>query len=97
LRAIGDAAARVAAGRAGSAELDHIERWTAQIGGRGACHHPDGAVQLMASALDVFGDEFRHHARTGPCSITGSRIEAAQDGRAPPGRLDPLRRLRPVR
>jgi hypothetical protein len=31
----------------------------------------------MASALNVFGDEFIHHARTGRCSITGSRIEAA--------------------
>ena len=31
----------------------------------------------MASALDVFGDEFRIHARTGWCSVTGSRIEAA--------------------
>lgn len=77
LRALGDATARVATGRAGADELGHIERWTSQIGGRGACHHPDGAVQLMASALNVFGDEFRHHALTGRCSITGSRIEAA--------------------
>ncbi len=77
LRALGDATARVATGRAGADELEHIERWTSQIGGRGACHHPDGAVQLMASALNVFGDEFRLHARTGRCSITGSRIEAA--------------------
>jgi NADH:ubiquinone oxidoreductase subunit F (NADH-binding) len=77
LRALGDATARVATGGAGADEIEHIERWTSQIGGRGACHHPDGAVQLMASALNVFGDEFRHHARTGRCSITGSRIEAA--------------------
>ena len=77
LRALGDATARVATGGAASHELEHIERWTSQIGGRGACHHPDGAVQLMASALNVFGDEFREHARTGRCSITGSRIEAA--------------------
>ncbi len=77
LRALGDATARVANGQAGADELGHIERWTAQIGGRGACHHPDGAVQLMASALDVFGDEFAHHARSGRCSITGSRIAAA--------------------
>jgi NADH:ubiquinone oxidoreductase subunit F (NADH-binding) len=77
LRALGDATARVATGGAGARELEHIERWTSQIGGRGACHHPDGAVQLMASALNVFGDEFRHHARTGRCAITGARIEAA--------------------
>jgi NADH:ubiquinone oxidoreductase subunit F (NADH-binding) len=77
LRAIDEATTRVARGRAAAGELDNIERWTSQIVGRGACHHPDGAAQLMSSALDVFGDEFAHHARTGRCSITGSRIEAA--------------------
>jgi NADH:ubiquinone oxidoreductase subunit F (NADH-binding) len=77
LRAIGDATKRVADGRAGAAEIGHIERWTSMVDGRGACHHPDGAAQLMVSALNVFGDEFRHHARSGRCSITGSRIEAA--------------------
>lgn len=76
LRALSDATTNVAMGRAGADELDHIERWTAQTGGRGACHHPDGAVQLMASALAVFGDEFGHHARTGRCSTTGARFDA---------------------
>ena len=50
---------------------------TAQTGGRGACHHPDGAVQLMASAMDVFGDEFHYHARTGRCSVPGAGAEVA--------------------
>ena len=77
LRAIGDATARVAAGRVESGDLDRIERLTTQTAGRGACHHPDGAVQLMASALSVFGEEFARHARTGRCAITGSRVEAA--------------------
>ena len=76
LRALADATTRVANGQAGADEFGDIERWTAQTAGRGACHHPDGAVQLMASALNVFGDEFSHHARTGRCSITGSRLEA---------------------
>lgn len=77
LRALGDAVTSVADGRAGASALDRVERLTAQAAGRGACHHPDGAVQLMASALNVFGDEFRHHERTGRCSISGTRIEAA--------------------
>ncbi len=77
LRAIGDATHRVANGGAGRGELGDIERWVSQIPGRGACRHPDGAMQLMASALEVFGDEFIHHARTGRCSVTGSRGEAA--------------------
>jgi len=77
LRAIGDATQRVADGQARADELHDIARWTSLVQGRGACHHPDGAAQLMVSALDVFGDEFSHHARTGRCSITGARIEAA--------------------
>jgi NADH:ubiquinone oxidoreductase subunit F (NADH-binding) len=77
LGALGEATARVADGRAAADDLGRIEHLTAVTGGRGACHHPDGAVQLMASALNVFGDEFRHHARTGRCSVTRMRIEVA--------------------
>jgi len=77
LQAIGDATRRVADGRAGADEIGRIERWTSLVDGRGACHHPDGAAQLMVSALNVFGDEFGHHTRTGRCSISGTRIAAA--------------------
>ncbi len=77
LRAIGDATARLANGIARDEDLANVERLARQTAGRGACHHPDGAVQLMTSALNVFGDEFVEHARTGRCSITGARIEAA--------------------
>ncbi len=77
LKAIGDATTKIANGQAGTEEIAHIERWSAQVVGRGACHHPDGAIQLMSSALDVFGDEFLHHTRSGHCSVTGARIEAA--------------------
>jgi NADH:ubiquinone oxidoreductase subunit F (NADH-binding) len=75
LRAIGDATSRVARGVARPDDLADIERWTGQVMGRGACHHPDGAAQLMASALDVFGPEFARHARQRWCSSTGSRID----------------------
>ena len=77
LRAISDATSRVANGAAHGGDLERIELLTAQTGGRGACHHPDGAVQLMASAMDVFGDEFHYHARTGRCSVPGAGSEVA--------------------
>ena len=77
LGSLGEATARLARGEARDRELDDVERWTAQLPDRGACRHPDGAAQLMASALDVFGDEFARHARTGRCSVTGSGIAAA--------------------
>jgi NADH:ubiquinone oxidoreductase subunit F (NADH-binding) len=75
LRAIADATTSLADGRAPAGALDNVERWTGQIPGRGACRHPDGAVEMMTSALNVFGDEFSHHQRTGRCSINGSRVE----------------------
>jgi NADH:ubiquinone oxidoreductase subunit F (NADH-binding) len=77
LRAIADATATVAAGGAGPDEIARIERWTALVEGRGACRHPDGAAQLMTSALDVFGHDFDWHVRTGRCAVTGARVEVA--------------------
>ena len=77
LRALGDATRQVADGVADAGALEDIGRWATQVPGRGACHHPDGAVQLMVSALNVFGEEFAAHTRTGRCSVTGARIVAA--------------------
>jgi NADH:ubiquinone oxidoreductase subunit F (NADH-binding) len=77
LRAISDATKRVAEGIAGAGALDDIERWTSTIAGRGACHHPDGAIQLMTSALNVFGDEFVSHVRLGRCSMSRSAVHAS--------------------
>ena len=34
---------------------------------RGACAHPDGAANLVASALETFAPEFADHARHGTC------------------------------
>jgi NADH:ubiquinone oxidoreductase subunit F (NADH-binding) len=77
LGAIADATARIAAGAAGAADLDEVERRTAMLAGRGACRHPDGAAQLMASALAVFGEDFASHAQRGRCAVDGSRVEVA--------------------
>jgi len=44
-----------------------LDRWLAQIPGRGACRHPDGATHFVASALEVFAHEVRHHLR-GSCT-----------------------------
>jgi NADH:ubiquinone oxidoreductase subunit F (NADH-binding) len=37
------------------------------IGGRGACRHPDGATQLVRSALRTFSADAAWHDRNGPC------------------------------
>jgi NADH:ubiquinone oxidoreductase subunit F (NADH-binding) len=77
LRAIAGSVAAIAAGDAGPGALDDIERWTGLVEGRGACRHPDGAAQLMTSALDVFGPDLAWHARTGSCAVTAERVEVA--------------------
>jgi NADH:ubiquinone oxidoreductase subunit F (NADH-binding) len=68
LDAIARELGRAAAGKSASVPL--LRRWLGQVDGRGACRHPDGAVRLIRSALDVFGPELDLHAR-GWCSGTG--------------------------
>jgi NADH:ubiquinone oxidoreductase subunit F (NADH-binding) len=47
--------------------LDDLERWSGLVTGRGACHHPDGTVRLVRSALTVFAAETGRHRR-GRCT-----------------------------
>lgn len=42
----------------------------AAIRGRGACHHPDGAVRLVASLLEVFAEHVREHLAGRSCAGT---------------------------
>jgi NADH:ubiquinone oxidoreductase subunit F (NADH-binding) len=68
LAAMAGAARRLADGTPRPGDLAHLERWADAIEGRGACHHPDGAVGLLRSALRVFPDEFARHAMARDCS-----------------------------
>jgi NADH:ubiquinone oxidoreductase subunit F (NADH-binding) len=61
------AMADLAAGRAEPAVLGSVRRWSGLVVGRGACHHPDGSVRLVASALSTFGAEVELHLG-GRCS-----------------------------
>jgi NADH:ubiquinone oxidoreductase subunit F (NADH-binding) len=68
-------AADLTALAAGTAEapdaLRRLRRRLGVIPGRGACAHPDGAVRLAASALQVFGPDVAGHARRGRCAAAG--------------------------
>jgi NADH:ubiquinone oxidoreductase subunit F (NADH-binding) len=55
------AMARIAVSQAVPADLTRVQRWSAMVRGRGACHHPDGAVGQLASALEVFSDHLEQH------------------------------------
>ena len=68
LDALSETIAQIAAGapppRAG-ARLEQLRRL---IEGRGACHHPDGAVSQALSAVRAFAEDFAAHARRGACA-----------------------------
>lgn len=61
LRALAAACTRIAETGSNTTDVQLLHRWTGEVGGRGACKHPDGAVIFLSSALRVFADEFAHH------------------------------------
>ena len=61
LRALAAACTRIAEGGANHDDLQRLRRWGAEVRGRGACKHPDGAVVFLTSALHVFAQEFAEH------------------------------------
>jgi len=63
LSAIAAAMQRLATRSPQAGDLDRIVRWTGQLAGRGGCHHPDGAVVLLRSAMQLFADDFAEHQR----------------------------------
>lgn len=67
LRAIADAVGALAAGVAHPQDRDRVLRWTAEVRGRGACHHPDGAARFVESALAVFEEDIDWH-QNGHCN-----------------------------
>jgi NADH:ubiquinone oxidoreductase subunit F (NADH-binding) len=67
---IASAIERAARGRADASERDRLIRWSAQVAHRGACHHPDGAVRLLQSALRVFERDLTLHLAKHPCPVS---------------------------
>lgn len=71
LPAIADDIARLARGRLDVALLARLDRRLQEVDGRGACRHPDGAAQLVRSALGVFAADVHAHADGAPCAHIG--------------------------
>jgi NADH:ubiquinone oxidoreductase subunit F (NADH-binding) len=61
LGAIAETMDRIAISDAGPSDIERVYRWIEMVRGRGACHHPDGAVGLLSSALLVFRDHLGNH------------------------------------
>ena len=68
LGAIADMMSQIGSGTAPLAARAELERWSNSLAGRGACRFPDGATGFIASALQVFADDFEDHLRHGPCA-----------------------------
>jgi NADH:ubiquinone oxidoreductase subunit F (NADH-binding) len=70
LPAIADLLAALARGRVLPGARRQLDRWSADLPGRGACHLPDGAMRLLRSGMRVFARELAAHEH-GPCRACG--------------------------
>jgi NADH:ubiquinone oxidoreductase subunit F (NADH-binding) len=68
LGAIAETLRRIAMGLSHPDDLARLDRWSAELPGRGACRHPDGGAGLVRSALGVFADDFAHHLEGRGCT-----------------------------
>jgi len=74
LPALGADLAQLSAGtRDAKDALERLGERSDAIVGRGACHHPDGVVRLVRSALGVFREDLEQHARGEVCDAALSR------------------------
>lgn len=72
----------VAAGAARGKARSRIARLATLARGRGACAHPDGAVRMIVSAIEVFAEDFADHARHGICDACRNPGELPLPARA---------------
>ena len=69
---ISTALAELAGSRPDGRVINDLERWAGLTERRGACHHPDGTVRFVRSALQVFAAEIRGH-QDGTCTAATGR------------------------
>jgi NADH:ubiquinone oxidoreductase subunit F (NADH-binding) len=67
LGALAETVEQIAAGVPQAKAARSIGDLASRVRRRGACGHPDGAVNFIMSALETFAGEFADHARHGRC------------------------------
>jgi NADH:ubiquinone oxidoreductase subunit F (NADH-binding) len=72
--------AEIAHGSAHAKAAARIARLASLVQRRGACHHPDGAVNFIVSAVETFDTEFSDHARHGSCDACTQPCELPLPG-----------------
>jgi len=70
----------VAGGRHAAWALLRLQELFGLVEGRGACRHPDGAVRLVRSALQVFAADAQAHAHGQPCAPSPAWLPAPAPG-----------------
>jgi NADH:ubiquinone oxidoreductase subunit F (NADH-binding) len=84
----------IAAGIAGARASQRIDQLASLVARRGACGHPDGALNPILSAVEVFQAEFADHARHGACDACQRPPELPLPERPP---TDTTNRRQPTR
>jgi NADH:ubiquinone oxidoreductase subunit F (NADH-binding) len=74
LPALADHLGRLASGRATRRERTGLMSDLGLVDGRGGCHHPDGVVRLVRSALTTFAAEVDAHTRGAGLRGGGHRV-----------------------
>lgn len=77
LAALADAMQRIASSTPEDGDIERVWRWIDMVAGRGACHHPDGAVGQLSSALKAFDRHLSVH-------LAGHRCYGATAAGFPP-------------
>lgn len=70
LRAVAELMAELADRSARRRDVPRPQRFLGEIVGRGACHHPDGGVRMVSSAITAFAPDVRAHLK-GHCLHDG--------------------------
>jgi NADH:ubiquinone oxidoreductase subunit F (NADH-binding) len=73
LRAVATTMTRIVEGVGRPADRGLLRRWDREIRGRGECHHPDGALRHLQSAMATFADDLDAHLAGTPCAGARSR------------------------
>lgn len=77
LNALAEAMERIASSNIESGDGERVLRWIDMVRDRGACHHPDGAVGMLASALNNFEQHLSLH-------LAGRRCKGLEASGFPP-------------
>jgi NADH:ubiquinone oxidoreductase subunit F (NADH-binding) len=77
LAALDEAMQRIARSAGESGDIERVRRWIDMVKGRGACHHPDGAVGQLLSALTTFDRHLWAH-------LNGMRCRGGEASGFPP-------------